>query len=120
DNWRPRFGASKRAGDASGQFEWNHVLTSGDSKRTLKFWVGPYLAEKTFGRFLKGPEMKGKRIAFDDGELADWLIDLIADGPENFLRAFAEAVVTANADDYGVIRPALIELRRRHCGRVAG
>lgn len=64
--------------------------------------------------------MKGKRIAFDDIELADWLMDLIADGPENFLQALAEAVVTANADDYGVIRPALVELRRRHGGRVVG
>jgi hypothetical protein len=77
----------------------------------------PCLAEKTLGRFLKGPEMKGKRIAFDDDELADWLIDLIADGPENFLQALAEAVVTADAHDYGIIRPALIELRRRHGGR---
>jgi hypothetical protein len=64
--------------------------------------------------------MKGKRIAFDDSELADWLIDLIADGPQNFLQALAEAVVTADADDYGVIRPALVELRRRHGGRVVG
>ncbi len=33
--------------------------------------------------------MKGKRIVFDDSELADWLIDLIADGPENFLQVLA-------------------------------
>ena len=61
--------------------------------------------------------MKDKLIAFDDTELSDWLIDLIADGSENFLSAFAEAVVTADAEDYSIIRPGLIELKHRHCNR---
>jgi len=59
--------------------------------------------------------MKDKLIAFDDTELSDWLIDLIADGSEDFLCAFAEAVVTADAEDYSVIRPGLIELKRKYC-----
>jgi hypothetical protein len=59
-------------------------------------------------------EMNDQPAAFDDRELRDWLIELIADGPENFLCALAEAVVTADANDYRVIRPALIELKRKY------
>jgi hypothetical protein len=61
----------------------------------------------------KGEEMNNKLIALDDSELGNWLIDLIADGSDNFLCALAEAVVTADAADYDVIRPALIELKRK-------
>jgi hypothetical protein len=59
--------------------------------------------------------MKDKLIAFDDTEVSDWLMDLIEDGSKNFLSAFAEAVVTADAEDYSVIRPGLIELKRKYC-----
>jgi hypothetical protein len=59
--------------------------------------------------------MKDKLIAFDDNKLGDWLIDLIADGSENFLSALAEAVVTADAEDYSIIRRGLIELKRKYC-----
>ncbi len=59
--------------------------------------------------------MNGKLIAFDDSELGTWLIELIADESDNFLCALAEAVVTANAADYDVIRPALLELKRKYC-----
>jgi len=62
----------------------------------------------------KGKEMNNKRIAFDDSELGNWLIDLIADGSDNFLCALAEVIVTADAADYDVIRPALIELKRKY------
>lgn len=58
--------------------------------------------------------MKDKPIAFDDKELRNWLMDLIEEGPESFLCALAEAVVRADAEDYGVIRPALVELKRRY------
>ena len=58
----------------------------------------------------QGQDMKHKPIAFDDSDLGDWLIDLIADGSENFLCALAEAVMNADAEDYAIIRPALIEL----------
>jgi len=63
----------------------------------------------------KGEEMNDKVIALDDGELSNWLIDVIADGSDYFLCALAEAVVTADAADYDVLRPALIELKRRSC-----
>jgi len=59
--------------------------------------------------------MNNKLIALDDGELSNWLIDLIADESDNFLCALAETVVTADAADYEVIRPALIELKRKSC-----
>lgn len=59
--------------------------------------------------------MKSKLIAFDDTELCDWLIALIEDGAENFLCGLAEAVLTADAENYSVIRPSLIELKRRYC-----
>jgi hypothetical protein len=61
--------------------------------------------------------MKDKLIAFDDSELIDWLMDLIENEPENSLCLFAEAALTANAEDYSVIRPGLIELKRKHCAR---
>jgi hypothetical protein len=58
--------------------------------------------------------MNDKLIAFDDSELGNWLIDLIADGSDSFLGALAEAVVMAGAADYDVLRPALIELNRKY------
>jgi hypothetical protein len=60
--------------------------------------------------------MKDRPIAFDDGELGDWLIDLIEDESVHFLSALAEAVLTASAEDYVIIRPALIELKLKYCG----
>jgi hypothetical protein len=62
--------------------------------------------------------MNIKLIAFDDSELGNWLIDLIADESDNFLCSLAEAVVTASAADYDVIRPALLELKRKYCCNV--
>jgi hypothetical protein len=62
-------------------------------------------------------EMEDKPTAFDDRELSDWLMDLIADGSQGFLSALAEVAVTADAEDYGVIRSALVEFRRKYCDR---
>ena len=61
--------------------------------------------------------MKPNLIAFDDSELSNWLLDLIADQSESFLSALAEVVLTADAEDYNVIRPALVELKRRYFDR---
>jgi len=61
--------------------------------------------------------MKDKPTAFDDRELSDWLMNLIADGSQDFLSSLAEVAVTADAEDYCVIRPALVEFRRRYCDR---
>jgi len=67
--------------------------------------------------FRNGEEMKYKPTAFDDRELRDWLMDLIADGSQNFICALAEVAVIADAEDYGVIRPALVEFRRKYRDR---
>jgi len=64
----------------------------------------------------KGSAQMGVRerlTAFDDDELINWLMECIEDGSENFLCAVAEAAVAANAEDYLVIRPALLTLRRK-------
>jgi hypothetical protein len=52
--------------------------------------------------------------AFDDDELREWLMECIAEGSQIFLCAIAEAAVAAIAEDYVVIRPALLELRRKN------
>jgi hypothetical protein len=53
-------------------------------------------------------------IAFDDEELRGWLMDCIEGASENFLCAVAEAALAASPEDYLVIRPALLALRRKH------
>lgn len=53
-------------------------------------------------------------IAFEDAELNDWLIQAIEGGPGQFLPALAEAVVTASPEDYSLVRPALMSLRRKY------
>lgn len=58
--------------------------------------------------------MKRNLIAFDDTELSDWLMDLIANESAGFLSALAEVVVTADAEDYGLIRPGLMALKHQH------
>lgn len=59
-------------------------------------------------------EAREQLTAFDDDELRNWLMGCIADGSENFLCAVAEAALAAVAEDYLVLRPALLELRRKH------
>jgi hypothetical protein len=91
------------------------ILHRGDPKHGL---------QNEAGHLRNGEDMKDKPTAFDDRELSDWLMDLIVDGPQDFLSALAEVAVTADAEDYGVIRPALVEFRRNYCDqtrkRVAG
>ena len=55
--------------------------------------------------------------AFNDGELRGWLMKCIEDGSENFLCAVAEAALAATAEDYVMIRPALLTLKRKHKSR---
>lgn len=55
-----------------------------------------------------------QQAAFDDDELRDWLMECVAEGSEIFLCAIAETAVAAIAEDYLVIRPALLELRRKY------
>lgn len=53
-------------------------------------------------------------IAFDDNELKSWVMRLGEERSSRFLCALAEAVMKADADDYSIIRPALLDLKRRH------
>jgi hypothetical protein len=48
--------------------------------------------------------MRRKFVALDDPELNSWLLELVADPPPSFLSAIAEAVLTANLEDYAVVR----------------
>jgi hypothetical protein len=63
-------------------------------------------------------EGKDSLIAFDDKELSAWVMRLGEERSGRFLCALAEAVMKANAEEYSVIRPALLDLkhRRRHRG----
>jgi len=58
--------------------------------------------------------MRRKFVALDDPELNAWLLELIADPSPSFLSAIAEAVLTANLEDYAVVRPCLIQLKEKY------
>lgn len=57
---------------------------------------------------------KDKLILFDDLEMSEWLLKLIANSSEQFLHALSEAVLKASDEEYAIIRPALMELKRKH------
>jgi hypothetical protein len=61
-------------------------------------------------------QMKSKDtlIAFDDKELSAWVMRLGEERSGRFLCALAEAVMKADAEDYSLIRPALLSLKRKH------
>ena len=59
-------------------------------------------------------DIRERSTAFDDDELRNWLMECIAEGSDIFLCAIAEAAVAALEEDYLVLRPALLELRRKH------
>jgi hypothetical protein len=63
-------------------------------------------------------EGKDTLVAFDDKELSAWVMRLGEERSGRFLCALAEAVMKADAEEYSVIRPALLDLkhRRRHRG----
>lgn len=58
--------------------------------------------------------MRRKFVALDDPELNSWLLELVADPSPSFLNAIAEAVLTANLEEYTVVRPCLIRLRKKY------
>ena len=55
-----------------------------------------------------------KLTALDDRELSDWVVTHGEERSGDFLCALAEAVMKADAEDYSVIRPALIRLRTKY------
>ena len=53
-------------------------------------------------------------IAFDDRELSNWFMALTEESSGDFLCSLSEAVMKADAEDYSVIRPALMDLKRKY------
>jgi len=58
-----------------------------------------------------------KLIALDDADLNDWIMTLGGKRSGHFLCALAEAAMKADAEDYSVIRPALVSLKNRYARR---
>ena len=53
-------------------------------------------------------------IAFDDAELNEWLLQAIEENRGEFLSSLAEAMLSAGAEDYTLVRPALMRLKRKY------
>jgi hypothetical protein len=53
-------------------------------------------------------------IAFEDTELAEWLMQAIEERFGQFLTALAEAATIACPEDYFLVRPVLIALKRKY------
>jgi hypothetical protein len=56
----------------------------------------------------------GRLTALDDRELSEWVMALGGECSGHFLCALAEAVMKADPEDYSVIRPALMNLKRKY------
>ena len=52
-------------------------------------------------------------MAFEDGVLIDWLMELIEDNSPQFLSCLAEAAIVASPEEYAILRPGLLLLKRR-------
>jgi hypothetical protein len=59
-------------------------------------------------------EDSAMRTAFDDRELSEWVMALGEECSGRFLCALAEAVMKADAEDYSIIRPALVNLKCKY------
>jgi hypothetical protein len=59
-------------------------------------------------------EDSATRTAFDDRELSEWVMALGEECSGRFLCALAEAVMKAGAEDYSIIRPALVNLKCKY------
>ena len=59
-------------------------------------------------------EDSATRTAFDDKELSEWVMAPGEECSGRFLCALAEAVMKADAEDYSIIRPALLKLKRKY------
>jgi hypothetical protein len=52
--------------------------------------------------------------AFDDVEMSEWLVTVRDNSLGQFLRALSEAVLMATDEDYAIVRPSLMELKRKY------
>jgi len=59
-------------------------------------------------------EDSATRTAFDDKELSEWVMTLGEECSGRFLCALAEAVMKADAEDYSIVRPALVNLKCKY------
>jgi hypothetical protein len=57
---------------------------------------------------------KDKLILFDDVEMSEWLLKLTDNSSGQFLHALSDAVLKATDEEYAIIRPALMDLKRKH------
>ncbi len=55
-------------------------------------------------------------ILQDDLELIDWVLGITSEraSPGDFLRAVAEAATRADWENYPILRPALLELKKKY------
>jgi len=58
--------------------------------------------------------MKHNIVAFDDGALIGWLLELIEEPAPQFLSFLAEAAILADREEYAILRPGLLVLKRKH------
>ena len=58
--------------------------------------------------------MKRTIVAFDDGALIGWLLELIEEPSPRFLSFLAEAAILADSEEYAVLRPGLLILKRKY------
>ena len=58
--------------------------------------------------------MKRTIVAFDDGALIGWLLELIEEPSPRFLSFLAEAAILADSEEYAVLRPGLLMLKRKY------
>jgi len=58
--------------------------------------------------------MKHSLVAFDDAALIDWLLELLEEPSPRFLSFLAEAAILADSEEYAVLRPGLLMLKRKH------
>jgi len=60
------------------------------------------------------PQRRFKLTALDDGDISEWLMRLTEVRSGHFLCALSEAVIRADGEDYAIIRPALMNLKRKY------
>jgi hypothetical protein len=109
-----RSGARLVDGRRVGAFRCDSTVNSAAKGRQQQDSVtdGPSNQKRT--ETAERTKSKEALIAFDDKELSAWVMRLGEERSGRFLCALAEAVMKADADDYSLIRPALLDLKRKH------
>jgi len=109
-----RSGARLVDGRRVGAFRCDSTVSSAAKGRQQQDSVidGPSNQKRT--ETAERAKSKEALIAFDDKELSAWVMRLGEERSGRFLCALAEAVMKADADDYSLIRPALLDLKRKH------